>query len=152
MRLFLIQLITAIIGTLGFAIMFKVQPKFLALSAAIGGGCHCVYSLFSMLIKTNSFVAALFATIFVAILAEIFARLLHSPALVFLSPGLIPIVPGSALYNTMKYIITRDPDKAVYYGLEALKIASGIAGGIVVVSVLVSIYNGFYIKFKKKRT
>ncbi len=150
LREYLITVITAIFGTLGFAILFKVKPQSFVHVCILGAACHSIYFLLNTVLTLDAFIASICATAAVALASEVLARILKTPALVFLLAGVIPIVPGSTLYNTMASIITRDGDKAFYYGMEALKIALGIAGGILVVSVVMNIYLGVYNKIKSK--
>ena len=148
--MFLTQLITAIIGTLGISLIFRVRPRYLAVVSLIGGVCQAIYWLIIEYLKMDSFIAALAATVAVAAISEILARIARSPAIVFLLAGVIPIVPGSFLYRMMKEFIQEDVSRALYYGSEAVKISLGVAGGIVVVSVIVSIVIGVGDKIRKR--
>ena len=148
---FIIQLIASIAGTLGFAILFKLRPKHLVSVSILGGCCYAAYYVVAIHFGADVFIASLVATAFVAIISEVFARVSQSPALVFLLPGLIPIVPGGDLYNMMKNLITKNSDAALGYGISAIKIAAGVAGGIVIVSVMVNIGEGIGEAIRKKK-
>ncbi len=147
-KIFIIQLITSLIGTLGFAVLFKVRPRYLAITALVGAFGYAVYYLAETVWSLGSFAAALCASVFIAAVSEILARGIRTPATVFMLPGLIPIVPGGALYHTMRSFITKSGEKALSYGWEVIKISVGIAGGIVVVSVIVHIILGISERFK----
>ena len=148
---FLTQLISAVIGTVAFALLFKVRAKYLYLTAIGGGVGYSVYYLFATVIGASSFIAALISVIFIAGFSEISARIVHAPAPVFLLPCLITIVPGGNLYYAMKGMISRDISAAGRYGFEALKIGLGIAGGIVVVSVIVNLVMGISESRKRRK-
>ncbi len=147
----IVQIIASAVGTVGFAILFKVRAKYLALTALLGALCYGTYYAVDSLCKGGSFLAALCATVLVAALSEMLARGIRTPATVFMLVGLIPIVPGGALYHTMQSFITKSSSEAILYGWEALKIAMGIAGGIVAVSVLVNITSEILEKIKNQK-
>ena len=44
----------------------------------------------------------------VAVLSELLARWHHQPVIVFLTPGIIPLVPGSTAYLTMLAFVQQD--------------------------------------------
>ena len=51
------------------------------------------------------FTGLLAASLFVAALSEVLARMLRTPVILLLVPMLIPEVPGEALYYTMYYLV-----------------------------------------------
>jgi uncharacterized membrane protein YjjB (DUF3815 family) len=67
-----------------------------------------------------------------------------------LLPCLITIVPGGNLYYAVRGLISNDSQSALKYGLEALKIGLGIAGGILIVSVSINLIRGIAEHMKKK--
>ena len=146
--MFWMQLITSVLGALGFAIMFRVRPRYLAISSVVGGICFSVYWLFDTMLGADPFVSALLATMAVAAISELLARIAHCPTLVFLLAGVIPIVPGSFLYRMMKALIEKNVSDAFSYGSIALKISLGVAGGIVAIAATISILRGIINKLR----
>ena len=69
--------------------------------------------------------------------------------MVFLISGIIPTVPGGALYRTMRHLISYEWDLALDAFLTTMKIALGIAGGLVVVPMVMGI---IYDAVKKMQT
>lgn len=131
---FIVRLITSLIGTVSFAIVFRVRPVHLPYAGVCGlitYACFYTVGFFSASLFTAAFAAASFTALF----SEVFARVRRAPAIVFLIPGSIPIVPGGDLYNMMKYLLSSDFGTAREYMLTAVKTGIGIAGGIVAVSV-----------------
>ena len=142
---FLIKLIAAAFGTLGFALLFKVRAKHLPFAVLCGLFTYAIY--YTVLFFDGSlFAAAFLATVFTSIFAEISARICRAPAILFLIPGTIPIVPGGDLYHTMRMLLSENFSGSFEYLLGALMIGIGIAGGIVMMSVLISLIFG-----KKRR-
>ena len=85
-----------------------------------------------------------------ALLAEIFSRIRKAPTIVFLLPGVIPTVPGGALYRAMRAILLFDFEEALEYLLVTLQIGLGIAGGIMTVSIIFGIVADKIVKRKVK--
>ncbi len=135
---FFVQHLTALLGTLGFAVLFKVRARHLPLAGACGLFTWLVYytvTFFGGTLFLAAFLASAVATVF----AECCARVRRAPAPVFLVPGTIPIVPGSDLYYTMRYLLLGNFDVFANYLMRALLVGIGIGGGIVAVSVAVSL-------------
>ena len=154
MSVFAVQMISSILGSIGFAILFRLHPKKLWSIALLSGGCYGIYYLFAAVFGTNAFVAALISTAFVAASAEFFSRIMRSPTIIFIIPSIIPIVPGGALYRFMKELINGNSDIAMGHGKEALLTALGVAGGIIVISIIANVTKGIIekISLKKEKT
>lgn len=124
-----IQIITAALGSLGFALLYRLRPEHLPL-ATLGGAF--VWGIYLRCLKytENIFAAAMIATVFCTLYAEIFAKVQKTPATVLLIPSVIPLIPGSALYYTMSSIVQRDLVEAWYYARLTIQFALAIAIGI----------------------
>lgn len=124
-----LQLLTALIGSLGFALLFNVRGRRLV-PAALGGLLTWgVYLLAGLVIAADApryFLASVLLTVY----AEIMARVHKSPATVFLTCGTVPLIPGGSLYTTMRYAILADWSAFSRQGLATLLLALAIAIGI----------------------
>lgn len=78
----------------------------------------------------------LIPTIVGTLYAEVIARIVKAPTIVFLIPAVIPLTPGGTLYYTMSAIVEGDMVKAQKQGEITLLVALGIAVGIVFISVI----------------
>lgn len=143
----LLQVVMAGIGTLGFSIYFRVRERNVVASTAAGIISWAIY-LVIFHFSQQLFLANFTAAFLVYIYAEIMARVLKAPSNIFLIPGIIPLLPGGALYYTMKSIVEGDRDTAIYQGTQTAIITVGIAAGIVVGTVL--FYYIVQISSKKK--
>lgn len=139
-QLFTEMLITGA-GSLAFGIVYKVKKRRLPVVAAGGGVGWLIYRLLFLLLK-NIFLSNVGATVFITAFAELMARKLKAPVVVFLLPCLIPLVPGGSLYYAMSWIIQKDSIQALTYLGNACEAAFGIAAGIVIVSVLLNYPKG----------
>ena len=127
----------AFLGCGAFCFIFELRRWWYILSAAISGAVGWfVYLSLSDLTDVSRY---LLATIAVAALSEIFARLYKTPATVFLIIGIIPLVPGGGIYYTMEALINGDLPLFVRYGMETAASAGAIAVGCSLVSSLARI-------------
>ena len=130
----LIQLITAFLGALGFALLFSLHRRHL-LFAALGGMLTWgIYLLIHSFLQ-SPFLANLAASVFAVSLAEALAHWRKCPATLFVVPDIIPLVNGSSLYYAMSFEVQNDMSAANTYGHQMLISALAIAAGISFVTV-----------------
>ncbi len=125
----LVQLLTALIGSLGFALLFGLRRRYVVPAALGGMLCWGVYLLLSRVLTSN-FLSCLAASACSVVYAELLARVLHTPATVFMIPAVIPLVPGSSLYYAMSCVVQRDFAAARDYGMTTLEFSLAIAAGM----------------------
>ena len=143
---FFIQVVASLLGAVAFAVIFKTHVRHLPYVAIAGLMTYAIYYVVEFFLG-DVFLAAFLSTLFTALFSELCARWRRAPTAVFLFPGVIPTVPGGALYYTMRYLISDQTGLAFSYLLSALKVGLGIAGGIMVVSIVV----GQITDYKRKR-
>ncbi len=131
----LVQLITGGLCSMSFALIFRVAPRHLLPTSLAGVFVWLIYYTIDYF-KLSIFLAAFASTACATIFAELYARTRRAPAIVILSPAVIPIVPGGDLYYTMKHALSGDFALAGEYVGKALAIGLGIAAGIVVVTII----------------
>ena len=125
------QFITAAIASLAFAVLFRVNKRHLLWA---GLGSIITFAIYYLL-EENLFLAAIISALFTALYSEISARVHKAPTLVFLITGIIPTVPGKYLYQTMRYLLEQNAELALQNFLDTMKIALGIAAGVVGVAI-----------------
>ncbi len=134
----IIQVITGTIGSFGFAILFNVRRSRLV-AVTIGGFLSwLLFLLFQRIIADEAICYFLVATL-ISLYAEGMARLLKTPATVFICPSLIPLIPGASLYYTMSYAMAGDNGAFVEKAIATLKLAAALALGIVAATVLMKL-------------
>jgi uncharacterized membrane protein YjjB (DUF3815 family) len=131
----IIMLIAGGLGTLGFSLMFRVNPKHMPI-ATLGGVISCAIYIAFDLLGANLFVSNFAAMLVSGVLCEIFARIFRAPAAIFLLPCVIPLVPGGSLYYTMSYLMSENYETMLTYGKSTLLTALGIAAGMISASVV----------------
>ena len=144
-----VMLITAALSTLGFSILFYTHPRRLPVATLGGLLTTAVYLLAGHFIGGELFPNML-AALAGAGYSEIMARVTKVPVPVYMVPCVIPLVPGSGLYSTMFSFVTGDYAAAATAGMRTLRIALGIAGGIVIASVLGIIFRPRLFTKKKR--
>lgn len=123
------QIITALLGSLGFSILFGLRPRYLCF-ASIGGGICWAFYEFCLQMGLSVFVTCLAASAFSALYGEILARIMKAPAPLFFIPTIIPLIPGSTLYYTMRSAVQGETSLAMDYGTQTLSCALAIAAGV----------------------
>ena len=144
-----VMLITAALSTLGFSILFYVHPRRL-LVATLGGLLTTAAYLLAGHLLDGELLPNLIGALVGAGYSEIMARVTKVPVPVYMVPCVIPLVPGSGLYGTMFNFVTGNYPAAAEAGLRTLQIALGIAGGIVIASVLGIIFRPRLFTRKKR--
>ncbi len=145
---FFVNLVAAILGTVAFGAVFCVRPNCLWVTALGGGFVYSIYYLFEYL-EAPVFVCALCCAVFGAAFSEVFARIIKIPAIVFLTPAIISIVPGGSLYYTMSALVSGNNSLLFDKGLATLFTSTGLVTGTILVSILVTAINT--IKTSKKK-
>jgi uncharacterized membrane protein YjjB (DUF3815 family) len=135
-----IQVLTGVIGSIGFALLFnlkKAQIPYIIAGSAIGTAIY----LLLYRVTESPFLSNLIASIFCTASAEVLARVRKAPATMFLIIHIIPLVPGGSLFYSMRSFILHDNAAFVRYASSTFYTAAGIAVGILIVTSFVSILN-----------
>ncbi|MBE6847277.1 MAG: threonine/serine exporter [Ruminococcus sp.] len=118
----------ATIGTIGFSVLFHLPAKRLPV-VIIGSFVTSLIQLFCDERMPQLFTGAMLATMFAVWFSEVFARVLRTPAIVLLTPILIPLVPGGSLFYTMQGILLSNAEQIRQYAMETAQVGFGIAFG-----------------------
>ena len=134
----IIQIIMAVIGSLGFAILFNIKRdklSIIGIGSAIGWICYLFFFSFN-----GSKVITLFiTTTILSLFSEILAIKIKTPVIVILVPILIPLIPGGDLYYTMYNLVINNMDMFIYYFSLVMKEAAAISFGIIIVTSVMQI-------------
>lgn len=129
------ETLAAIIGSLGFGIIFNIKGRNL-IFAALGGGLSWFSYLVFIHLGISEIVTMFFSSILFSIYSEIFARILKTPVTTLVICCLIPLVPGAGMYNTMYTIVTGNTSLAINTALTTLACAGNLALGVILVSTI----------------
>ena len=93
-----IQLGTAFLGSLGFAMLFGMRRQLLV-SAALGGMITWGIYIAANAWLEMGFLSCLAASSFAIVYSELLAKGYKTPAILFVMSSIIPLVPGSNFYD-----------------------------------------------------
>ena len=134
----MIQIIAAMLGALGFGILFNIRGNKL-ISIALGGGLGWTIFILMEHLGANEAIGYFVASLLVSLYAEIMARLLKAPATIFIAPSIIPLVPGASLYYTMAYALGGNSDLFIKKAVDTLILACAIAVGVIAAAVVMKL-------------
>ena len=127
---FLILLGSALLGTLGYSILLRVELRLLPTVTLLGVLSYAVYALFDHL-TADPFIANFVGALFASVSGYLMAILHRAPATMFYTSAIIPLVPGGLLYHTMYAAIKASTADFLRHGRDALLVGLGIASGII---------------------
>ena len=128
----MIRSLAAGLGTIAFALMFRVRKRRVVDCGVLGTITWLAYMI---CIKIwNNEAIAVFVSGFAAVLASrVLAVLRRCPATVFLMTSLIPLLPGISLYRTIYYLLMGNAQISMHFGKLCFLTAFTIAVSIAVV-------------------
>lgn len=142
----MIKLLWAMLGSLGFGIIFNVNRNKL-FPVMIGGFLNYFVYYIILRITNNIFLSAAFCAIATSLYSECLALMLKCPTTIFILTGLIPSVPGSSLFYTMQNLVLKNTNEALKQGIITIEVILGIVSGMLFASAVMVILN----TKKKKR-
>lgn len=106
----------------------------IVLGAIVGGLGWTVYSVTIAVGQSAGTQSYFWGALVVAILSEILALVQKKPATIYLVPGLLPLVPGGGMFETMKATVEGNLQEALLLGFSTLTSAGAIALAIALAS------------------
>ncbi len=125
------EILAAVAGTTAFAILFKVPYGHSVLSGAVGGVGWIIFRFASPICGT--IMSCFLSSMAIVLFSRFLAVKKQCPAIVFMVPGLFPLVPGIAVYRTIYFLLINARGPALENGYEAMKSAAAIVLGIILV-------------------
>ncbi len=145
----IIMLLMSFASSLGYAFMGNVSSRTIIFSSLGGIVIYLVYFLV-LTTGANNFVSLFVASCAGTLYSRILATRLCAPTPVFSTPTMIPLAPGNALYLTIHYALKSDWGMMQKYALDTIIIASGIALGILSVTLLWKLFRDIITETKSK--
>lgn len=128
------QILSGMIGALGFSVVFGIRKKYMWLIALNAGVSWMVYLFGSLLV--GDFAGNVLSAACCSVTAAIMARIIRVPAVVLQMPATVPMIPGGSLYYTMYYIFSGEKTQAYVYFLATIRAIFAMAIGFAMVSVI----------------
>ena len=143
-----IQFIAGFVVSIAFAIFFNA-PKRSLFTCGLIGAIGWLVQVVANLLLTDVVVSSFLGAVCVGILSTNASRFLKLPATIFIYTGMVPLVPGYGMYNTMQNIVTKNYSVASQVGIETILQAGAIAMGILLASVFSASIQS--VKIQRKR-
>lgn len=127
----------------------NISKKDIFWGAVVGGLGWFVYSVLIPNGEKAGTESYFWGSIAVALLSEVLAFLKKNPATVYLIPGLLPLVPGSGMFQTMRAAVTGNLDNALHLALTTLTTAGATALAVAIIASIARLLAMFAKKRKK---
>ena len=127
----------------------NISKKDIFWGAVVGGLGWLVYSVLIPNGGKAGTESYFWGSIDVALLSEVLAFLKKNPATVYLIPGLLPLVPGSGMFQTMRAAVTGNLDNALHLALTTLTTAGATAFAVAIIASIARLLAMFAKKRKK---
>lgn len=136
----LIQVVGAFFGIISVSIIYGIDRKFFKYCGLAGAIGWLIYLVMDYVTGSEE-LRIYFATLAVALMAHIFARVLKAPVTMFLIPGILPLVPGLGMYRSVYNLIMVSNTMAGHYLLDTLQAAGCIALAIFTMDTIFRMIN-----------
>ena len=134
----LLPTLIAFVSCIGFCMIFNIRDTNMYIAAAGGALAWATYLV--VVHYYDSVIANFVGGIVVSLFSEAVARPRRTPSTCFLIIGLLPLVPGSGIYYTMKYYVQGQYADFAAKGMATLTAAGAIALGVMLVISMVRMF------------
>nr|WP_321291874.1 threonine/serine exporter family protein [uncultured Trichococcus sp.] len=129
-----LEMAVAFVAVFFIAVTLEAPKRTLrygALAGALGWGVYLIGLLFLDIVA-----ATFLASLFIAWIAHLFARLLKTPVTIYFIPAFITLVPGAGVYQSVYSFINKEYTVAQQHLVLTLQISGAIALAIFIVDSL----------------
>ena len=127
------EILAALVGTLGFCILFRIRGRRL-IAAAFGGMLSWTVFLVLGLWLDSEVLRYFLVAVCTTLYSELMARALKTPTTTFCVVTLIPLIPGGSLYETTVAAIQGDAAVLTPMVLHTVELATALSLGIILVT------------------
>ena len=150
MLFYLFHFTISFISTVLFQ-LYLMRPK-VTCSLWAGAVAWTIYQ-FTVGMDLGKVGASFLGSLILGLMSHTMSRRYKRPVIIFIVPGIIPLVPGGAAYEATRYLVSNNYTYAVNTFLEVTLISGAIAFGILVSEIIYYIYTRikqYYGKIKGK--
>ncbi|MGN1298454.1 MAG: threonine/serine exporter family protein [Candidatus Scatovivens sp.] len=122
----IIQMIAAFLAVFFFSVTLEVNKKFI-IYAGITGMLGWITYLICKKFQINDILSYMISGVVITLVSYILSKIFKVLVTIFLIPGILPIVPGVAIYRTVYYLIMNNIESTRYYLIQTVLIAGSIA-------------------------
>lgn len=125
-----------------FAVVFDAPKKLFLAAGIVGAAGWMMGQTFGIVFDLPLVMVNFIGAFTLGIMSHIMARVYKEPSTIFLTPGIIPFVPGGMAYDATSSIILSDYFGAVNIIMEVIISAGSIAVGILFAEQFASLFIG----------
>lgn len=126
----ILNLVFSCTASLFFGVIFDVPKRLYNTVGFVGASGWMIYTLFYETFELHTIYSSFFGSLVLGILSHIMARVKKEPVILFMIPGIIPLVPGGLAFDATKNLVLLEFSKAINTMLEVTLIAGAIALGL----------------------
>ncbi|WP_323703135.1 threonine/serine exporter family protein [Mammaliicoccus sp. Dog046] len=127
-----------------FGVLFN-SPRYLLVPAGIVGAIGWGAFKLSLMWNGSDIESSFIGGFFIGVMSHLMSKRFLSPVILFIIPGIIPLVPGGPAYESIKNLVLNDYHEAIITMIEVALISSSIALGLLIADLLSKMY------FKSKK-
>ncbi|RIN31321.1 threonine/serine exporter family protein [Staphylococcus succinus] len=148
MGYYVLQFIVSYLATMLFSIIFNAPRRLLLACGFVGAMGWIIYKL-SVDLDFGKVMAAFLGSFILALMSHVMSRRYKRPVIIFIVPGIIPLVPGGLAYEATRLLVSNAYTQAVNAFLEVTLISGAIAFGILCAEIIYYIYTRIKQNFGK---
>ncbi|MGO1922666.1 MAG: threonine/serine exporter family protein [Jeotgalicoccus sp.] len=148
--LYAVQFILSFFASAGFGILFNA-PRRTILAGGLSGAFGWLVYFIATQLDIQAVIATFFGAIMLTMLSIMSARHLRAPVIIFITCGIIPLVPGGMAYNAMRSVVLQNYDMALAYGFQVALVSMAIAMGIISTEMIDSLLQTLKRELKNMR-
>ncbi|CAD2079008.1 membrane protein [Jeotgalicoccus coquinae] len=148
--LYAVQFILSFFASAGFGILFNA-PRRTILAGGLSGAFGWLVYFIATQFDIQAVIATFFGAIMLTMLSIMSARHLRAPVIIFITCGIIPLVPGGMAYNAMRSVVLQNYDMALAYGFQVALVSMAIAMGIISTEMIDSLLQTLKRELKNMR-
>ncbi len=130
------QFILGFSAILGFSIVINVPKDKLKFACLIGAISWVAFVFIRGENGENLLAGGFWASVLVGFIADGLSRGTKEAVTIYVVPGILPLVPGAGMYQTMLYFINDQLELAAETGTQTLMLAGSISLGIMTVGAM----------------
>ncbi|MBI5975106.1 threonine/serine exporter family protein [Staphylococcus canis] len=126
----ILTFISSFLTAFGFAFIYDAPRRLFVPAGLCGGLGYIVFYITNHTFQIDSIYASLCGSFILGLMSHIMARVCKAPVIIFMVPGIIPLVPGSIFFKGAQKLLTLDFNEANDIFVRATLIAGAIAVGL----------------------
>ena len=123
---YLLQFVISYLATMLFSIIFNAPRRLLLACGFVGAMGWFIYKL-TVDLDLGKVMASFLGSFILALMSHVMSRRYKRPVIIFIVPGIIPLVPGGLAYEATRFLVSNQYTHAVNTFLEVTLISGAIA-------------------------